>query len=833
MVKAVAKSKLKVKVTELKIELEKAVADQDFMKAHEVKQKIVKLEEEMKNEEEVDDIDISNGSISSTPIRASPRKRPPTTPSSSRTVSKVATPGSATSSISTGSPAPTNPMKKLTPAQQKKKEEAAKKKEALEAEKKAKKEESAKKKEEERLEKERKKEVERRAKEVEKKAKELEKEKEKKLKEEERDKKKAEKELELKAKEEEKAKKEEEKAKKEEEKKAQEAAEKEKLLKKAQAFKSFFKKEEVKEKEVKAEVEKNTGFFGILHKGKNMRLAPLVRGDPEKAKSNIDSLEMPSGPEGLYLHLLQTKRHKPLSQGRTWPYAKKGEHLDDEDVTVVEDDDEEDDEDGGDDGGVAIDIQMSHLLANMPRAKLLKFHENQRPAYWGTWASKTSKVIGPRRPFAKDEDHFEYDYDSDDDWEEEEEGEDLDEMDKEDQEEKDKDDYEVDNDFFVPHGYLSDGEEEKDEDEVFDPEAAKHKLKLREQEFEAEQKKKTKELKPRLWGCFWEEADLDTAASQLVRVLTGFSGIIDGNNNGPIETSFSKVDCDDDANENNEKPGEDMDSPDASAKKKGKKPRPFLEEALPDLVRLVHRNPNSKNFLVKEFQKFWQSKNTGDEEEEVGTNLVSSISNRALVNKILEVAVWTRAGMLWIVKDEVLERLGVKADAPNEWKYLLEPSNVRNTEKQDKEVNNSSIVSSPAPSPAASSLITKFAKVMTAEEREERRVKMEKEALLAKEKREALKAEQLAKADHAKRMELKKQMEAKSKLAKENKAKKKEKAQTKNTQNGTTESPLLTDTPSLALPTSTSVSTDVICKSNSMMSPMMKWIGRKERGNLN
>merc|ERR1719474_1440672 len=99
------------------------------------------------------------------------------------------------------------------------------------------------------------------------------------------------------------------------------------------------------------------------------------------------------------------------------------------------------------------------------------------------------------------------------------------------------------------------------------------------------------------------------------------------------------------------------------------------------------------------------------------------------------------------------------------------------------------------------------------------------------EKREALKAEQLAKADHAKRMELKKQMEAKSKLAKENKAKNKEKAQTKNTQNGTTESLLLKDTPSLALPPSTSVSTDVLCKSNSMMSPMMKWIGRKERGN--
>ena len=464
----------------------------------------------------------------------------------------------------------------------------------------------------------------------------------------------------------------------------------------------------------------------------------------------------------------------------------------------------------------------------------MKFHENQRPAYWGTWASKTTKLIGPRRPFAKDEDHFEYDYDSDDDWEEEEEGEDLDEMDKEDQEEKDKDDYEVDNDFFVPHGYLSDGEEEKDEDEVFDPEAAKHKLKMREQEFEAEQKKKTKELKPRLWGCYWEEASMDTAANQLIRVLTGFSGIIDGNNNGPIETGFSKVESED-ANENAEKAGEDTDSPDASGKKKGCKAKPFVEEALPDLVRLVHRNPNSKNFLVKEFQKFWRNK--GSEEEDVGTNLVDNISNRALLNKILEVATWTRQGMLWIVKDDVLEQVGMKAETPNEWKYLLEPSNARNTEKQEKEVN-CSATASPAPSPAAS-LITKFAKVMTAEEREERRVKMDKEAILAKEKREALKAEQLAKADHAKRMELKKQMEAKAKLAKESKLKKVQEIKTKVKPAQVPPKILLNEKSEKqktldmsSLPPGITVSTNIACKSP-MMSPMMRWIGRKEKGREN
>ena len=100
-------------------------------------------------------------------------------------------------------------------------------------------------------------------------------------------------------------------------------------------------------------------------------LYPL--GDPEKARASIDSLEMPAGPDGLYLRLLQTKKHKPLKQGRTWPYVKKGDRVDDEDVTIVEEEEEDDDEDGGDDGGVAIDIQMSQLLANMPRYAIIIF----------------------------------------------------------------------------------------------------------------------------------------------------------------------------------------------------------------------------------------------------------------------------------------------------------------------------------------------------------------------------------------------------------------------------------------------------------------------------
>lgn len=82
----------------------------------------------------------------------------------------------------------------------------------------------------------------------------------------------------------------------------------------------------------------------------------------------------------------------------------------------------------------------------MHRAKFFKFHENQRPPYYGTWRKK-SKQIGPRNPFAQDtvskfilyftllhctqnkynifpkwQVFFDYEIDSDDEWEEEEPG---------------------------------------------------------------------------------------------------------------------------------------------------------------------------------------------------------------------------------------------------------------------------------------------------------------------------------------------------------------------------------------------------------------------------
>ena len=39
---------------------------------------------------------------------------------------------------------------------------------------------------------------------------------------------------------------------------------------------------------------------------------------------------------------------------------------------------------------------------NKVKAKLLQFHQNYRPAYFGSWRKKSTRV-GPRTPFKKDE----------------------------------------------------------------------------------------------------------------------------------------------------------------------------------------------------------------------------------------------------------------------------------------------------------------------------------------------------------------------------------------------------------------------------------------------
>lgn len=88
--------------------------------------------------------------------------------------------------------------------------------------------------------------------------------------------------------------------------------------------------------------------------------------------------------------------------------------------------------------------QLQGLPGTLSRMKLLVFHDNVRPAYYGTF-SKPSTAICGSNPFVMDSTLFDYEVDSDAEWEDEGEGEALSdsEGEKEEEEEDDEEDEEV------------------------------------------------------------------------------------------------------------------------------------------------------------------------------------------------------------------------------------------------------------------------------------------------------------------------------------------------------------------------------------------------------
>lgn len=280
---------------------------------------------------------------------------------------------------------------------------------------------------------------------------------------------------------------------KDEEKRKKEQADEDAKNKIAKKFTSFFvpKKSDTKvSDELIPKVEDCQNFmpFQIKH---DMRLAPLVR-TKFTNKASMDKAVQKQVATALYLE--QLKGRAVTTSSKTWPLSEyKNE------VVILEVD--KTPEPANDNMLIETDTGDAPVL----RAKLLQFHENRRPPYWGTWRKKSAHVT-PTRPFRKDEKAFDYEVDSDDEWEEEEPGESLH---GSDDEKEPVDDYEIDNDFFVPHGYLSDEENEGEEEEVMSPETQKAKLKVLEIEFEEEMKHKMERIKPRLLGCFWADKHHD------------------------------------------------------------------------------------------------------------------------------------------------------------------------------------------------------------------------------------------------------------------------------------------------------------------------------------
>ncbi|XP_041861747.1 chromatin assembly factor 1 subunit A [Melanotaenia boesemani] len=278
--------------------------------------------------------------------------------------------------------------------------------------------------------------------------------------------------------------------------------------------------------------------------------------------------------------------------------------------------------------------------------KLLHFHENYRPAYWGTWCKKSSH-ISPRCPLRQDKDLLDYDVDSDEEWEEEEPGESLSHSEGEDEEEGGDDDDDDDDGFFVPHGYLSDDEGAIEDEDGGDLEKQKlrQKLKAREWDELMATKKKMKVLEPVVKGCFWEGQGLCSDPFQPFAVC--------------LVEPLPKVDK--------------SPSPEELSRRDQKE-----AQLLGQLLLLLHGNSNSSKVIISEFQEFCRQRSSSSPAPDLSSpqsppeNIPTRIQLKRLIkNNAVYEKRSTYKRCCWYVHTEVLSRFGQEAlPVPCQWTYL-------------------------------------------------------------------------------------------------------------------------------------------------------------------
>jgi hypothetical protein len=122
----------------------------------------------------------------------------------------------------------------------------------------------------------------------------------------------------------------------------------------------------------------------------------------------------------------------------------------------------------GTSGGFGDDGYYSErtTIAVPNKLKFLKFHEDFRPAYRGTWRKDASKFVTGRRPLGKDTKYLDYDVDSEAEWEEEEDGVDAEDLGKEDDEMEEDEEPGMDSrNYNFADGWLANDDEIEAEDD--------------------------------------------------------------------------------------------------------------------------------------------------------------------------------------------------------------------------------------------------------------------------------------------------------------------------------------------------------------------------------
>ncbi|OZJ04712.1 hypothetical protein BZG36_01815 [Bifiguratus adelaidae] len=267
------------------------------------------------------------------------------------------------------------------------------------------------------------------------------------------------------------------------------------------------------------------------------------------------------------------------------------------------------------------------------RMKLLQFHENVRPPYYGTW-TKQSKHIRPKAPLSRDDSLLNYEYDSEAEWEDEGEGEEL-RSDNEDDEDIGSEADQEEDDFLVPEGYLS-ADEEMGSDEDSRPVADKTLNTDKDRE-----KVKRGPIKRVIVGPIWNldpvSADVDLLKGFKVMSLTDDDSI-PYDPYTPIPPKFR-----DSTPDTETKPVDAACSPVANKKT-------FPDEYLTFLVETVH---NSQLSIVKLIEETKQK--------------YPSVAKAHVENRIKEIAKKEKRGSdtkpTWYVDPKVLESVG-KAPHP-------------------------------------------------------------------------------------------------------------------------------------------------------------------------
>ncbi|XP_026091849.1 chromatin assembly factor 1 subunit A-like [Carassius auratus] len=406
------------------------------------------------------------------------------------------------------------------------------------------------------------------------------------------------------------------------------------------------------------------GKFAPFEIKANMSLAPLTRVQCED--SVLEELDhYLAQPDGSLNGLKDWTRHKPRCSGPTRP-----SHSAVRDCVVVTDHQKAD------------GVPDRHRYGRM---KLLQFHDNYRPAYWGTWCKK-STCISPRFPLRQDKDLLDYEVDSDEEWEEEEPGESLSHSEGDDDDEGGDDD-DDDDGFFVPHGYLSEGEGALEEDEEGgDPEKQKvrQRMKAREWENELMSKGKVKVLESVVRGCLWEgeEPGLDLLQPYAICMLE------------PL-------------------PRDEPCTPEQDLARQQRN-----EKLLSQLLPLLHGNVNSSKVIINEFLEFFRQQTSSPKESP--QNLSDNVPTRIQIRRIIkENAVYEKRSTYrrccWYVHPEVLARHSQEAlPVPCQWTYLTSGAQITRDEHTGSQGNSPNTSSSTTPSNkrkrASSHSITKYMK---------------------------------------------------------------------------------------------------------------------------